>query len=396
MAENTSDRRPPFGVLLVTGSQTHQENYARGFAADSRCRLIGLTDEPDVPLRRKSLNLQLAAELNVPLLEDFAVAIVRDDVDIVCVCCEPERRSRVVAAAAAAGRHVYIDKPMTTSVDSARQMVDAIQRAGVRSQMFSLVRSPVAQRAKEVVDSGRLGTLYSLSCELMFAKGIAGTADLSQPRQEEATAGNFTFLDSKRELFCVGLYPLVLYQWLTGAAYETVYGTTGNYFFREHQQNNVEDFSSLLLRMTNGVESTIFVGRAGWSSHPSHGVHQIRLTGSEGSILLDAYRPRLEIFSDAPPFQQPARPHPEDPMGFWSSTVQENGIAPKESWWPVASPQQSDMACFVDCIEQDRESDVSALVGARAVEAILAGYRSAAAGQPVSTEAFPPEPAGSL
>lgn len=391
MAEDTSDRRPPYGVLLITGSQTHQENYARGFAADSRCRLVGLTDEPDVPARRRALNLKLAAELGVPLLDDFEQAIARDDLEIVCVCCEPERRSRVVAAAARAGKHVYIDKPMTTSVESAREMVAAVREAGVRSQMFSLVRSPVAQRAKAVLESGQLGTLYSLDCELMFAKGVAGTADLARPRKEQPTAEQFTFIDSKRELFCVGLYPLVLYQWLTGSVYESVYCTTSNYFFHEHQQNGVEDFASMLLQMSGGVEGTVTVGRTGWSSHPSHGVHQIRLTGSQGSVLLDAYRPRLEIFSDAPAWQQPARPHPEDPMGFWSSTVQENGVASKQSWWPTGPEAASDMSHFVDCIARNRESDVSALVGGRAVEAILAGYASAAVGQPVATNAFPRE-----
>ena len=36
---------PRYGVLLVTGSHTHQENYAAAFAADRRCRLIAVSDE---------------------------------------------------------------------------------------------------------------------------------------------------------------------------------------------------------------------------------------------------------------------------------------------------------------------------------------------------------------
>ncbi|MCS6860808.1 MAG: hypothetical protein NZT92_10875, partial [Abditibacteriales bacterium] len=39
---------PPFGVLLVAGRRTHQENYATYFAADPRCRLVAVTDEEEV------------------------------------------------------------------------------------------------------------------------------------------------------------------------------------------------------------------------------------------------------------------------------------------------------------------------------------------------------------
>ena len=160
----------------------------------------------------------------------------------------------------------------------------------------------------------------------MFAKGVSGTADLSKPRVEKQKAERFTFVDSKRELFCVGLYPLVLFQWLTGSRFTEVAGSTSNYFFAEHQQNDVEDFSCLLLGIEGGIEATITVGRTGWSSHPDFGVHQIHLVGTAGTATIDAFRPRLEIYSDAPAWRQPAKPHPEDPMGFWSSTQQAHWV----------------------------------------------------------------------
>lgn len=370
--------KPPYGLLLVAGNQTHQENYARAFAADPRCRLVGLTDEAEIPERRRELNAELAGELGIPVLPNLADALQREDVDIVCVCPEPERRGRLAVRCAEAGKHVYIDKPLTSNAADAYTIVSAVKQSGKRSQMFSLVRSSIAQRAKRIIESGKLGTLVGLHCELMFAKGVAGTADLSQPRVEKSSADRFTFIDSKRELYCVGLYPLVLFQWLTGGHVTSVYGTTSNYFFAEHQRNDVEDFSCLMLQMSDHCEATITVGRSGWSSHPSHGVHQLHLVGTEGAVTIDAYRPRLEIESDANAWKQPEIPHPEDPMGFWTSTQQSGGVVPKSDWWPVEPAIQSDASYFLDCIEMDHESDVSARVGAHAVEVILAGYESAA------------------
>lgn len=84
-----------FGLLLIGGSHTHQENYARAFEADPRCRLVGLTDESEIPPRRMELNQRLAAELDVPLLPDLEEALARDDVDLVSVCAEPERRGNL-------------------------------------------------------------------------------------------------------------------------------------------------------------------------------------------------------------------------------------------------------------------------------------------------------------
>ena len=374
---------PPFGLLLISGSQTHQENYARAFAADPRCRLIGLTDESEVSDRRRILNKQLAAELDVPLLEDLDAAISRDDVDLVCVCPDPERRGRIAAKCARAGKHVYIDKPLASGIEDAREVVAAVNESKVLSQMFSLVRSPASQRALRVLESGRLGTLVGLHCELLFAKGIGGTADLASPRVEKPQAERFTFIDSKRELFCVGLYPLVLFQWLTGKRFVDIYGTTSNYFFAEHQQNDVEDFSCLTMSMQDGIDATITVGRAGWQSHPSHGIHQIHLIGTEDCVTIDAFRPRLEIYSDSASWSQPAVPHPEDPMGFWSSTQESGGVDPKTDWFPVNAAIQSDAANFLDCIEHGTESDVPAAVGAHAVEVIMAAYKSAAAHEAV-------------
>ena len=106
--------KPPFGALLVTGGMTHQEGYGRGFQADPRCKMIGLADESDVDARRRRLNRELAEELKVPLLPDLDQALQRDDVDLVSVCSEFERRASVSEKCVKAGKHLYVDKPMAT------------------------------------------------------------------------------------------------------------------------------------------------------------------------------------------------------------------------------------------------------------------------------------------
>ena len=376
----------PFGLLLITGNQTHQENYARAFAADDRCRLIGLTDESGLPARRRELNQHLADELGVPLLEDFQEAVHRQDVDLVSICAEPERRLPLSLACVEAGKHVYLDKDPAPTVDDAWQITRAIEHQGLLSQAFSLVRIPACQQAKQIVYSGELGELIGLHCDVTFAKGIPGTADLSRPREESSTVTRFTFVDSKREFLCVGYYPLILFQWLTGQRFTNVDAATANYFFEAHQKNDVEDFASVMLKMDGGIEATITAGRCGWMSHRDYGVHDIRLVGTRGSITIDAHQPRLEVCCDSTPWSQPSVGHPEDPMGFWSSTQAAGGIKAKRDWQAINAAAKSDASFFIDCLEQNRHSDVTAAMAAHCVDVVHAVYRSAAGGiaQPVS------------
>lgn len=183
----------------------------------------------------------------------------------------------------------------------------------------------------------------------------------------------------------MGVYALGLVQWLAQHAIKTVFGHTANYFFDAHQRNGVEDFGFLSLTFEEGITATITGGRMGWSSHGGAGINQVYLIGSEGSLLIDAYRPRLEVYSAEPPWTAPTI-HPLDPMGFWRSTQQAVNTKPKQVFTPFSqlTPAKSDEAHFVDCVIERRESEMNAHQAAILTEVLLAGYKSAATGTVVS------------
>lgn len=371
-----------YGVLLVGGARSHQENYARDFAADPRCRLIGVTDEVDVPEPRKSWLHDLAAELDLPVFPDLDTALQRDDVDIASICVEFERRGPVSARCAAAGKHVYIDKPMAASNEHAALVVEAVKKAKVKSQMFSMAQSGWVQRARTLVESGVLGDLLGLHCDLLFTKGPAGTADLSKPRQEKYPPRRYTFVECKRELFTTAVYSIGLIRTMHSRPITRVYAQTSNFFFKEHQQNDVEDFTAISLEFDDGMNATITGGRIGWLS--SHGGPvRILLIGDQSSRLVDAAEPRLEVACDAPRWRPPP-PNPDDPMGFWSSTNRSWGGVHKFDWSALPPSGTSEATYFVDCIEADRESEVNAAEGAEILRIMLAAYESAALGEPIS------------
>lgn len=371
--------KPPYGVLLVAGDYTHQAGYAEALAADPRCKLIGLTDEAAISPRRRELNERLARRLNIPLLPDLAAALGRDDVHLVSICAEPMRRGPIIVQAARAGKHLYLDKPLAGSLRDAHAIAAAVEQAGVVAHMFSLVPLEPTQRMGRVVRGGELGDLTALHFDLCFAKGQAGTADLSQPRRETAEPREYELPDAKRELTNVGVYPLAALLWLLQKPVRRVAAVTGNYFFQEHQSHDMEDFGQMLLELEGGAVATITAGRTGWRSHPSSGMNRACLIGTKRAAVFDSHRPRAAVWADVAGWTPPVR-DPEDPMGMWAGPkAPEHTAAAKQSWLtPPAPGPTADATHFLDCVEAGRASEIPAALAAHTTEILLAAYRSAA------------------
>ena len=127
----------------------------------------------------------------------------------------------------------------------------------------------------------------------------------------------------------------------------------------------------------NSPSGMIAAGRYGWATHPAGGVNRVVLVGSRQTAVIDANRPRLEVYTDEAPWAPP-NPHPQDPMGFWSSTQDEVHTRPKRTWVSAGPAAQSDAAYFLDRLDAKRDSEVNAAEAALATEVLLAAYRSAA------------------
>jgi len=376
---------PPFGVLLVAGDYTHQPGYTDGLAADEHFRLVAVTDSSDVDEARRTLNEQFARRRNLPYFPDYQAALQRTDVSVVSICAEPHRRADLIVQAAEAGKHLYLDKPLCGSLAEADRIVAAVRQAGVIAHMFSQAYWPPAQQARAWVRSGKLGTLKSIHLDLCFAKGYTGTAKIGAPRVETPIPDRFELPDAKRELTNVGVYSVVLVLWLFGRGVQRVHATTGNYFFTEHQERNMEDFSQILLELEGGMVATISAGRTGWRSHPSGGLNRICLVGSDATTVIDAYRPHVEIWSDRAAWAPPER-DPSDPMGMWSPLPDSRFKAdPKPTWGvPPTGTWNTDCQQFLQCLQGGQQSEISIELAAAATEILLAAYRSAAEQRPVT------------
>ena len=90
---------------------------------------------------------------------DWRAAIARKDIDAVDICLPNHLHAPVAIAAAEAGKIVFCEKPLALSVVDARRMAEAA-RAVPSLVWFNYRRVPAIAYARQLMDAGRLGTIF--------------------------------------------------------------------------------------------------------------------------------------------------------------------------------------------------------------------------------------------
>ncbi|MBV9578741.1 MAG: Gfo/Idh/MocA family oxidoreductase [Chloroflexi bacterium] len=276
----TDDGR--LGVLLVSfssvGGQAHQTAmYVPVLSTHPVLLLIGVADEADAPASQHALNRQMADALKLPYVPDLDAALADPRVDLVSVCCPFDRRVSVLERVAAAGKHALVDKPLALRLDEC----DAIERAfathGVACVPAYHYRfDPAIRSARAAVAGGSVGLPWAVQAEFILAEGTAAWP--------------------LGELLNFGLYVVDAMRSILGLDVESVYATTGSFFYGGG--GSPDDFSVLALNFQHGVVATTSVGRAPTTGHPNGygGDRRVRVMGSHGTLVVDAAQPSLGVY----------------------------------------------------------------------------------------------------
>ncbi|MBA2482170.1 MAG: Gfo/Idh/MocA family oxidoreductase [Planctomycetes bacterium] len=106
-----------------------------------------------------------AARLGAPRTSADWRDALDPSIDLVCVCTPHHLHAEQVVAALAAGKHVLCEKPLATTPDDVRRMVDASalaeKRGVVASGVFQHRFSPLVRRLHELVRGGDFGAVHS-------------------------------------------------------------------------------------------------------------------------------------------------------------------------------------------------------------------------------------------
>jgi len=103
---------------------------------------------------------ELAAEFKIPAEPDVAALLDRSDVDVAVIATPHSTHLPLALQAAAAGKHVYLEKPMALDTLECQLIVDACKAAGVLLTVASQSRyNEMNQRVKRLVDDGTIGPI---------------------------------------------------------------------------------------------------------------------------------------------------------------------------------------------------------------------------------------------
>jgi len=117
----------------------------------SGVKLVALAD-PDRMAR------DAAATFGVPLLDSAEALLARSDIELVSICTPPQAHAALIEAAAAAGKHVLVEKPIATTLADADRAVASCRTHGVQLGVVHQQRAQSSTRAlHQLAEAGAFG-----------------------------------------------------------------------------------------------------------------------------------------------------------------------------------------------------------------------------------------------
>ncbi len=336
-------RRPRgFGIV---GAGVISSIHARAIGSLPGARLVAVTDvEPD---RAKSL----AAAHDCVAEPDLDALLARDDVDVVCVCVPSGLHAEVGIRAAAAGKHLVVEKPLDVGLEAADRLMEAARQAGVVMTVISQHRFDHGLlELRRLLDEGALGRLVL---------GQASTKWYRSQAYYDSAAWRGTWALDGGSLMNQGIHYADLLLWSMGPVAEVT-----ALFSTQTHQIEVEDAALAVLRFASGALGTIVASTAIFPGS----AQRLEISGTGGTVVIeDGEIIRCELSADGATAGQHGR-----------------GIANGRAKAAAANPASLDIAShaaqisdLLDAIDEGRAPSVTAQDGRAALEIVCAIYESA-------------------
>ena len=223
----------------------------------------------------------LADEYGVAAEPTAEALLARKDVDTVVIATPHSTHLPLARAVAAAGKHVYLEKPMALDVAECDAIIHACRTAGVQLTIAKQTRHfEMSMRAKEYIDQGLIGDILFL--RPMSVTPGHGFDNVPQSWPMDPAEGD-AFLDW-------GSHACDAVRWFTGADAVRVYADYDNF-----TGVPIPDSTALVqVRMSNrSVAQILLCYEIGPSGFGTRRNNQYHIVGTKGSIFWDLDRVEL-------------------------------------------------------------------------------------------------------
>jgi predicted dehydrogenase len=330
--------------------------HARALAEVPGTKLVALISRN--PANAQKMNQELG--LSCDTYADLSSVLKRDDVHMVIITTASGAHAEPAVAAAEAGKHVVVEKPLEVTLERCDRIINACDRHGVKlCTIFPSRFHDANLTLKAAVDAGRFGrlTLGETTCKWWR----------SQQYYDEGGWKGTKALDGGGALMNQAIHNVDLLLWMMGQPTH-ISGFTATL---AHERIEVEDTAVACLRFGSGALGVI---QATTSVHPGL-PKTIAVHGDRGSVVIEQEDVLRWDFVQEAPEDKAVRERFAQKVGASGGSSN-----------PAAISHQGharQLADFVKAIETGGKPKVDGREGRKAVEVILAIYQSAATGKSV-------------
>ncbi len=305
---------------------------------------------------------------------EWEKVIARKDIDVVDISTPGHLHHPMVLAAAAAGKHIICEKPLANTLAEAKEMLRAVEKAGVKHYVnYNYRRAPAVAYAKRLIEEGRIGDVYHYHGSYLqdwiidpnfplvwrLDKKLAGSGALGDIAAHATDLAQFLNSDVTE---VVGQMTTFIKERPLPGDGSGAWGAKGK---GGKGKVTVDDDSNFLAQFKNGsigvFESSRFAGGR-------RNFNNFQIYGSKGSLAWNMERMNeLEIYD---------RTEASVNQGFKTVMVTEADHPYVGAWWPpghIIGYEHTFVHAlwdFLSCLESDRMPEPSFKEGVK-VQAVL-------------------------
>lgn len=304
---------------------------------------------------------------------DFEQFLKHPGLEIVNICTPSGAHRDPAVAAAEAGKHVVVEKPLEITLSRCDEIIGACRKNSVKlCTIFPSRFSPANRTLKEAIDGGRFGQLtlgdtyvkWWRPQEYYDSGGWRGTWELD---------GGGAYMNQ-------AIHNVDLLYWLMGDVAE-ISGVTET---RAHERIEVEDVGVAALRFQNGALGTIEATTSAWPGL----LKKTEIHGTGGSVIVEQDDVLMWDFAEKTPEDEAIKEKFAKKVGGTGGASDPSAIS--------HAGHREQLQDLIDAIQTGREPLVDGEEGRKSVEIILAVYQSSWTGRHVGLplEQDPQRPQG--
>ncbi|TDF93181.1 Gfo/Idh/MocA family protein [Paenibacillus piri] len=257
--------------LAIIGSTGHINYVMDGLRELPEVRLVGVSPGSEgEPIGK--LTERAAREGHEPTVyADYRELLDKARPDVVAVACFFHDHAKIAAEALRRGIHVFVEKPVATSLDDLAMLREAYRNAGGAqlAAMFGIRYNPAFYTAWHAVRDGAVGGIRLMHAQKSYRLGSRG----EHFKRRETYGGTIPW---------VGSHAIDWVHWFSGARFETVYASHS----AMHNQGNgeLEMSAACQFTMSGQIAATVSIDYLRPAAAPTHGDDRIRIAGTEGVL----------------------------------------------------------------------------------------------------------------